>query len=401
MCCATAFRAAKSPCPRAVYGRGCLRCQIAAWPKGGSGKETSVQCAREAVLTFCCVQSPPTAVRVRDGFSVCRSCVQHCLFALFSSPLDITQAMQEIASVKPRQKALTKKIFRKKEIMSKDITDGLSPEKTYERTLEVFDLDQDQMEFRHEGSVTCEPGQEGLKLVEKEIVPEDVPDGAQISKAFDKLCNIVREKIRVYKRPEAKTDSHPKGRYVLVTGEGGYEEPCFLSSSIPAGGGITVSTSNGKVTISGDVEPIPELPEPTEPSEKRDVCERREEFEPQDKLKEEEKEDMFEWDKRRGKIEQITKYPDISEPETTPSPGPISPTEPGVLRETEYDREDKQDLLFREAGLPGSMSYEKVEVVESIEKFSDDRIQTYEETAMIVETMIEKTSKKKPGDKGS
>ncbi|XP_047916942.2 filensin [Anser cygnoides] len=311
---------------------------------------------------------------------------------------DITQAMQEIASVKPRQKALTKKIFRKKEIMSKDITDGLSPEKMYGRTLEVFD--QDQMEFRHEGSVTCEPGQEGLKLVEKETVPEDVPDGAQISKAFDKLCNIVREKIRVHKRPEAKTDSHPKGRYVLVTGEEGYEEPCFLSS-VPAGGGITVSTSNGKVTISGDVEPIPELPEPTEPSEKRDVCERREEFEPQDKLKEEEKEDMFEWDKRRGKIEQVTKYPDISEPETTPSPGPISPTEPGVLRETEYDREDKQDLLFREAGLPGSMSYEKVEVVESIEKFSDDRIQTYEETAMIVETMIEKTSKKKTGDKGS
>lgn len=401
MCCAAAFRAAKSPHPHAVCGRDCLRCQIAAWPRWGQEKKHLSDVPGEAVLTFCCVQSPPMAVRVRDGFSICSSRVQHCLFALFSSPLDITQAMQEIASVKPRQKALTKKIFRKKEIMSKDITDGLSPEKTYERTLEVFDLDQDQMEFRHEGSVTCEPGQEGLKLVEKEIVPEDVPDGAQISKAFDKLCNIVREKIRVYKRPEAKSDSHPKGRYVLVTGEGGYEEPCFLSSSVPAGGGITVSTSNGKVTISGDVEPIPELPEPTEPSEKRDVCERREEFEPQDKLKEEEKEDMFEWDKRRGKIEQVAKYPDISEPETTPSPGPVSPTEPGVLRETEYDREDKQDLLFREAGLPGSMSYEKVEVVESIEKFSDDRIQTYEETAMIVETMIEKTSKKKPGDKGS
>ncbi|NXK43989.1 BFSP1 protein, partial [Chauna torquata] len=312
---------------------------------------------------------------------------------------DITQAMQEIASVKPRQKALTKKISRKKEIMSKDITDGLSPEKMYERTLEA--LDQDQLEFGHEGSVTCEPGQEGLELVEKETVPEDVPDGAQISKAFDKFCNIVREKIRAYKRPEPKTDAHPKGRYVLVTGEGSYEEPCFLPSSIPAGGGITVSTSNGKVTIGGDVEPIPELPEPTEPSEKekRDICERREEFEPQ--LKEEEKECVFEWAKRRGKIEQITKYPDISEPETVPSPGLISPTEPGVLRETEYDREDKQDLLFREAGLPGSMSYEKVEVVESIEKFSDDRIQTYEETAMIVETTIEKTSKKKAGDKGS
>ncbi|XP_049656105.1 filensin [Accipiter gentilis] len=315
---------------------------------------------------------------------------------------DITQAVQDIASVKPRQKALTKKIARKKELMSKDITDGLSPERMYERTPEGFD--QDQLEFRHEGSVTCEPGQEGLELDEKETGPEDVPDGAQISKAFDKFCNIVREKIRVYKRPEPKPDAHPKGRYVLVTGEEGYEEPCILAPSFPPGGGITVSTSNGKVMNGGDVEPIPELPEPAEPSEKEKgaICERREEFELQDKQKEEEKEDVLEWGKKtRGKIEQIIKYPDISEPERVPSPGLISPTEPGVLRETEYEREDKQGLLFREAGLPGSMSYEKVEVVESIEKFSDDRIQTYEETAMIVETMIEKTSKKKPGDKGS
>ncbi|KAM6086532.1 filensin [Theristicus caerulescens] len=316
---------------------------------------------------------------------------------------DITQAMQDIASVKPRQKALTKKIARKKELMSKDITDGLSPERTYERTLEGFD--QDQLEFRHEGSVTCEPGQEELELDEKETGPEDVPDGAQISKAFDKLCNIVREKIRVHKRPEPKPEAPPKGRYVLVTGEEAYEEPCILAPSIPAVGGITVSNSNGKVMNGGEVEPIPELPEPAEPSEKEKeaICERREEFELlQEKQKEEEREDILEWGKKtRGKIEQITKYREISEPERVPSPGVISPAEPGVLREAEYDRDDKQALLFREAGLPGSMSYEKVEVVESIEKFSDDRIQTYEETAMIVETMIEKTSKKKPGDKGS
>ncbi|NXF64079.1 BFSP1 protein, partial [Ciccaba nigrolineata] len=315
---------------------------------------------------------------------------------------DITQAMQDIASVKPRQKALTKKIARKKELMSKDITDGLSPERTYERTLEGFD--QDQMEFRREGSVTREPGQEGLELDEKETGPEDVPDGAQISKAFDKLCNIVREKIRVHKKPEPKPEAAPKGRYVLVTGEEGYKEPCLLAPSIPPAGGITVSNSNGKVMNGGEVEPIPELPEPAEPPEKEKgaICERREGFELLDKQKVEEKEVVLEWGKKaRGKIEQITKYPDISEPETVPSPGLITPTEPGVIRETEYEREDKQGLLFREAGLPGSMSYEKVEVVESIEKFSDDRIQTYEETAMIVETMIEKTSKKKPGDKGS
>ncbi|KAJ7407212.1 Filensin [Willisornis vidua] len=312
---------------------------------------------------------------------------------------DITQAMQDIASVKPRQKALTKKIARKKELMSKDKTDSYSPERMYERTLEGYD--QDQMEFRHEGSVRCEPGQEGSDFDEKEMGPEDVPDGAQISKAFDKLCNIVREKIRVCK---AKPEAPPKGRYVLVTGEEGYEEPCILAPSIPAPGGITVSTENGKVMNGGEVEPIPELPEPAEPTEKEkaEICERREEFEIPEKPREEEREDVLEWGKKtRGKIEQITKYPDISEPETVPSPGLISPTEPGLLRETEYEREDKQGLLFREAALPGSMSYEKVEVVESIEKFSDDRIQTYEETAMIVETMIEKTSKKKPGDKGS
>ncbi|KAM6280110.1 filensin [Porphyrio hochstetteri] len=315
---------------------------------------------------------------------------------------DITQAMQDIASVKPRQKALTKKIARKKELMSKDITDGLLPEGMYERSLEG--LDQDQFEFRHEGSVTCEPGLEGLGLGEKEAGPEDVPDGAQISKAFDKFCNIVREKIRVYKKPEPKPDAYPNGRYVLVTGEEGYEEPCILAPSIPAGAGITVSTSNGKVMNGGDVEPIPELPEPAEPSEKEkmDIWERREQFELQGKQKEDEREVMLEWGKKtRGKIEQITKYVDISETEAVPSPGLVSPAEPGVLRETEHDREDKQSLLFREAGLPGSMSYEKVEVVESIEKFSDDRIQTYEETAMIVETTIEKTGKKKPGDKGS
>ncbi|XP_059684584.1 filensin [Gavia stellata] len=310
---------------------------------------------------------------------------------------DITQAMQDITSVKSRQKALTKKIARKKELVSKDISDGLPPERMYERTLEGFE--QDHLEFRHEGSVTYEAGQEGLELDEKETSPEDVPDGAQISKAFDKLCNIVREKIRVCKRPEPKPEAHPKGRYVLVTGEEGYEEPCILAPCVPAGG-IIVSTGNGKVMNGGEVEPIPELPEPAEPSEKEKegICERKEEFE----IREEEKEDMLEWEKEtREKIKQITKYPEISEPEAVPSPGLISPAEPGVLREAEYDREDKQGLLFREAGLPGSMSYEKVEVVESIEKFSDDRIQTYEETAMIVETMIEKTSKKKPDDKGS
>ena len=52
---------------------------------------------------------------------------------------------------------------------------------------------------------------------------------------------------------------------------------------------------------------------------------------------------------------------------------------------------------------PRKLAYEKVEVMESIEKFSTESIQMYEETAVTVETTIEKTkaNKKKLGEKGS
>uniref|UniRef100_A0A452IPK9 Filensin n=1 Tax=Gopherus agassizii TaxID=38772 RepID=A0A452IPK9_9SAUR len=302
---------------------------------------------------------------------------------------DITLVMQEIASAKPRQKGLAKKISRRKEITSKDL-DGFSPENSYERTLEGFH--QDQLQFKHESTVICEPKQEGLELDEQEMVPEDVPDGARISKAFDELCNTVREKIRCYKRPEPT-----KGRYVLVTGEASYDHPCFYSSSTPAGGGIIVSTSNGKIPNGGEVEPIPELPEPSEPSanEKGEVHEMQYELEEREEINEQGR-------KSEEKAEEPSTQPDITEPEAAPPAGVVSPSEPDVFEETEYDKEDQREgQAFREPSLPSSMSYEKVEVVESIEKFSDDRIQTYEETAMIVETTIEKTSKKKLGDKGS
>nr|CAI9713356.1 unnamed protein product [Rangifer tarandus platyrhynchus] len=52
---------------------------------------------------------------------------------------------------------------------------------------------------------------------------------------------------------------------------------------------------------------------------------------------------------------------------------------------------------------PRKLAYEKMEVMESIEKFSTESIQTYEETAVTVETTIEKTkaNKRKLGEKGS
>ncbi|XP_074844592.1 filensin [Carettochelys insculpta] len=308
---------------------------------------------------------------------------------------DITVVMQEIASAKPRQKGLAKKISRRKEITSTNITDGFSPENKYERTLEG--LDQDQLQFKQESTVIREPKQEGLVLLEQETVPEDVPDGAQISKAFDELCNTVREKIRCFKRPEPKTVVSAKERYVLVTEEASYDHPCFYSSYTPGGGRIIVSMGNGKMPNGGEVEPITELPEPSEPSanEKGEVHEMPSEPEEREAINAQGR-------KSEETAEEPSKQPDISGPEKALQGAADSSSEPDIFKEAEYVREDQREgLAFREPSLPTSLSYEKVEMVESIQQFSDDRIQTYEETAMIVETTIEKTSKKKQGDKGS
>ncbi|KAL8173335.1 UNVERIFIED_CONTAM: hypothetical protein K2H54_045894 [Gekko kuhli] len=306
---------------------------------------------------------------------------------------DITLVIQDIASAKPRQRSLPKKTTRRKEITPKDLAHGASSERTYD--LEGFDTDQ--LDLTYEGlSVESEEGgREGG--AEHERTAEDVPDGAQISKAFDKLCNIVRERIRRYKRPESKIDVYTKKRYVLVTGEGSYEDPSFRSSSAPSGGGISVSEEK----MPSGVEPILELPEP--PESDRSEPEAREaqegskveeemgyKYKPEDQEKEGEPVRQKE---PEGREEEPTKEAVVVEPKPAPVPGLPSQAEAGIY----VDRAGGPP--FKELGPPSSLSYEKVEVVESIEKFSDDKIQTYEETAMIVETMIEKTSKKKTGDK--
>ncbi|XP_053236543.1 filensin [Podarcis raffonei] len=320
---------------------------------------------------------------------------------------DITLVAQDITSAKTRQRSLPKKISRRKEITAKDLANGAPSEKLYDRPLEG--LDHDQLDFKHEGlMITSEHRQDEVEDVEQERAAEDVPDGAQISKAFDKLCNIVRERIRCYQRPEPKSDFYTKGRYVLVTGEGSYDDPCFYSSPIPSGGGITVSDSEGTMPSGGVVEPISELPEPLESDkgelEAQETQEGRKmpedlkfEYKPEE---DKAKEDVFEqWGKPEGKHEEPAKQPGIEEHGPMTPMGPSDRTEAGVYIGKEYGRAGS--LSFKELSPPSTVSYEKVEVVESIEKFSDDKIQTYEETAMIVETMIEKTNKKKQGDKSS
>ncbi|XP_072490616.1 filensin [Notamacropus eugenii] len=309
-----------------------------------------------------------------------------------SSRKDITRAIQDITTVKPRQKGLPKKTSRKKEITAKDKSDDTLEDQLAKKsgegkdTVQLQDEHQSKLEMRHE-----EPG-----TLKQEVDPEDVPDGAQISKAFGKMCDFIKEKVRSGKKPEPSSDLYTKGRHVLVTGDASYVDPDFCSSSIPAKGGIVVSID--QICEGDDVEPVPELPEPPCPN-----GDEPEEHDDEDKHQEhsgDEKDESKSRDPKQRKVGEKTD--DIPKDKGAVKPCPVDIHGPNGQTEghSQKIRKDKASEAA-EKGSHGSMTYEKVEVVESIEKFSTDRIQTYEETAVIVETMIEKTNRKKPGDKSS
>ncbi|XP_068931557.1 filensin [Petaurus breviceps papuanus] len=317
-------------------------------------------------------------------------------YNLPSSRKDITRAIQDITTVKPRQKGLPKKASRKKEITAKDKSDDTLEDQLAKKSgegkdqVQLQDEHPSKLEVRHE-----EPGT--LKL---EVDPEDVPDGARLSKAFGKMCNIIKERVRSDKEPEPHSDLYTKGRHVLVTGDASYVDPDFCSSSIPAKGGIVVSID--QICDGDDVEPIPELPEPPCPNGEDEPEEHDDGYKDQERPGDG-KNESKNGDER--KVEE--KIDDIPKDKGTVKPCPVIIHGPNgqpaghsqkIKKEKASEGADKGLL---EKGPHGSMTYEKVEVVESIEKFSTDRIQTYEETAVIVETMIEKTNRKKPGDKSS
>uniref|UniRef100_A0A8C2I053 Filensin n=1 Tax=Cyprinus carpio TaxID=7962 RepID=A0A8C2I053_CYPCA len=266
---------------------------------------------------------------------------------------DITQVIQDITNVKPRQKYLAKKVFKKKEITSKGAS-GLE-----EKPAEEFE--------EHEKRLMEEQG-----VGSEEHVPrEDVPDGAQISKAFDTLCNIIRDRMRRVRRPistEPIADFFTRGRYVLVTGDSSYLDPCFFSTT-PSASHVYVTIQDGMMPYDpywgGTPSPIPK-PEPS-PSPPPG---------PQD-----------------------DKGP-------SPPPGPRQPSPQrggkGKASDDPSSFRGPSPMQSHSSIPPDSMTYEKVEVVESVEKLSPDKkVKGYEETTTVVETMIEKTSRKKHADRSS
>ncbi|XP_044148393.1 filensin [Bufo gargarizans] len=300
---------------------------------------------------------------------------------------DITLAIQDIATAKPRQKGIPRKTLRKKELPM-DKSDVNNEDKVVERKQEGSEKRQTETNFS-----TTESGlsEKDFEMLEHDFSPEDVPDGAQISKAFDKLCNIVRDRIRGYKKPEPSPDFFTKGRYVLVTGESSYIDPCFCSITPHAGGRVTVRVIHDIMPSDDIVLPIPELPEPSEPSEPSESEEddassegkKEEKPEIDDTPKDEDEDGKKGNDKQPEAKDDAKKPPDVSRPDDIPQKS----------RHSESSG-NKHLTPFRGREFPSSMSYEKVEVVESIERITDDKTKSYEETAMIMETTIEKTRKK-------
>ncbi|XP_029031662.1 filensin [Betta splendens] len=331
---------------------------------------------------------------------------------------DITQAIQDITSIKPRQKNLAKKVLKKKELTPKDMKDN-GPEE------------------RSDGAAGA-AAEEPVKGVQSEDVqgksvarteqrpvlcgasPQDVPDGAQISKAFDTLCNIVRDRMRKYKKPEPIADFYTKGRYILVTGDSSYPDPCFHSST-PSAGHIYVTIRDGMAAPYEPYGPSAPSPAPPQPSvDPRPFCPAVPP-KPGGGGKDDGKGGAGKDGGGRGKRKMEPQpHKDPAPPPSGPGSGPKGPTPAAEPPKKHRDDSGPSGPAPKPAPRgaststssssgsgsgsgsssgsfsPDAVSYEKLEVVESVEKFADGRrLKGYEETSMVVETVIEKSSKKK------
>ncbi|XP_062257531.1 filensin isoform X2 [Platichthys flesus] len=329
---------------------------------------------------------------------------------------DITQAIQDITSVKPRQKFLAKKVMKKRELNLKDVIDSGHEDRNVGAPGEA-------PEEETKGISSEEMQEERVKKQEQRPVltgasPQDVPDGAQISKAFDTLCNIVRDRLRKYKKPEPIADFYTKGRYVLVTGDGSYSDPCFYTST-PSAGHIYVTIRDGMVSPYepyGPIIPTPPLPPPQPTPDPKPIGPN---LPVNPGGKDDNKGGKGKDNGGKGKHKGGEPHPNPKDPSPAPPPsgpgskdptpaadhlkksrddnGPSGPTPKPAPRGASTSSSSSSSASTSSGTYtPDALSYEKVEVMESVEKYSNDRkIKGYEETSTVVETMIEKSSKKK------
>ncbi|XP_012882560.1 PREDICTED: filensin isoform X1 [Dipodomys ordii] len=326
--------------------------------------------------------------------------------SLGSSAKDLTRAVQDITSAKPRQKGLPKSIPRRKEIIAQDKAEESVQDASLKRQQDTKSV---QVELKEEGESQLGAGDGEKGPPAQEGGPEDVPDGGQISKAFGKLCKMVKERIKGSKEPvpEPSIGLYTKGRHVLVTGDASYVDPGFRSSSIPTRGGVVISIEEDSINHDGHAEPSPELPTP--PLENGSEGSQGKDGGHSSDQQAADKENGISAEEPKGPRERDDSQKEDEGPKRTCPviiPGPEGPSAPPSQRpEAVQDRSEGPGN--KNSSLPGkippkALAFKKVEVVESIEKISTESIETYEETSVIVETVIGKTkANKKLGEKGS
>ncbi|TSN48490.1 Filensin [Bagarius yarrelli] len=305
------------------------------------------ECGELAILNSAIIGSPISVFTTNyrsDTRSPTMTTPEEKVCMLLKASEYITQAFQDFASVKPRQKIQAKKVMKMKD---KDVTDNMQKELDEEEATDRVEVAEEVKDTTH---------------LLKDLAHPDVPDGAQISKAFDTLCNIVRNRMRRYKQTEPITDLYTKGRYILVTGESSYLDPCFYSTT-PSSGHIVITISNGMSPNDPREQRTPSPPpSPSPPATILPV------IPPSPPDDNQEGAD----DPRKGQ---------------TPQPG---------KEKNKKDKHNQHEPKPSSKVSQDSMSYEKVEVVESVEKLSPGlKVKVFEETSMVVETLVEKTTKKK------
>ncbi|XP_036898980.1 filensin [Sturnira hondurensis] len=307
----------------------------------------------------------------------------------------LTRAVQDITTAKLRQKGLPKNVPRKKEIIAKDRADE-SLESAPLKGLEDRELMQ--VVVKEQGESKLESGDKEASLPAPRGASEDMPDGGQISKAFGKLCKMVKERVRSPKEPEPTADLYTKGRYVLVIGDASYTDPGFCSLAVPTKGRVLVSIEDDSLHHDSAVEPSPEQPHPPLEDGQGSPCPPSQHTADKEINTEELKGSR---EKHGQNEEEGPRRPCLV---VTPGPeGPSAPPpqRPGASQGGSVSQEDRNGSL-QERSPPRTLAYKKVEVMESIEKFSAESIETYEETTVILETMIGKTkTNENLGDQGS
>ncbi|XP_041526663.1 filensin [Microtus oregoni] len=319
--------------------------------------------------------------------------------SLGSSVKDLARVVQDITAAKPRLKVLPKSLPKRKELIAQDKV-GETLEDAQLKTLQEPNPGQVGLKANSDSQLGPGGGQEGSPTQEEG--PEDVPDGAQISKAFGKLCKVIKERVSGPKEPvpEPPPDLFTKGRHILVTGDASFVAPEFYSSSIPARGGVVVS-----VPHDGHVEPSPGQPMPSVengqgvPQGREGDHSNHQQVTDKNGIGAKEPKDL---DSKEDDDQKEDEGP--RQPCSMIIPGPDGPsTSHSQTSGSNHGGPEGPGSSNLPAKSPSkALAFKKVEVVESIEKISTESIQTYEETSVIVETVIEKTkANKKPGEKGS